>query len=172
MPLAVAVLASCTSTVNGQPNPESSSSGPTTSASSNTGDPFAGLSTCVLVDQAVAGQGFPPSQPDPVIDPSRRQCGTKKPGFGNIGMELQAGQPYNTNLPANGTRTEGDISGRPSVQLQNTVSGEGGCDVVMEVKPNSRVIVLATLSTGTTAQACDFVGQVATKIERLLPKNN
>jgi hypothetical protein len=56
--------------------------------------------------------------------------------------------------------------------LTDVLGLKGSCDVVMKVKPNSRAIVGGGVSIGTTADSCKYIGQVATSMESLLPKNN
>ncbi|WP_297546102.1 hypothetical protein [Amycolatopsis sp.] len=171
-PFFLVAFAGCTSTVSGQPNPAVVSSSATTPApGSSVSDPFAGIDLCSLVDQAVAGQGFPAVQPNAdFVASGRRECETKKPEFGTVGIQVQVGATFDKDLPAGSTGRSGHLNGRPFIQATNILGTLDGCDIVMEVKPNSRAIVGVTLSTGTTDDACTYVGQFATKVEPLLPK--
>jgi hypothetical protein len=165
-------LAACTNTVSGNPGASSASDGGSAPPSSaTTVDPFAGVNLCALVDQGVAGQGFPPAQVDPDIK-SKRQCITKKPELGTVGIVVQVNVPYNSYFTAGASTKTGSVNDRPAVQVAGGTDDPFGCDIYMEVKPNSRAIVGDTLSTGTADDACVTARQIATKIEPLLPKNN
>jgi len=170
--LALLALTACTNTVTGQPGATSASNtGSPTAASGNATDPFAELDLCTLVDQGVADQGFSSAKPSGDVK-SVRQCVASKPGFATVGLIVQAGNPYNSNFPDGVTTKTGDVNGRPSVQSTGGTYNKFGCDIYLEVKPNSRAIVGSTMSAGTAEEACTLSGQVATKIEPLLPKNN
>jgi len=180
LPVAFAALAlsltACTSQVGGQANPNSAATGSTTAPSSGTasGDnPFAGLSQCAIVDQVLAGEGFPPATP--ALARSKETCGTQKLASGNtpgivVGLSLQAGQNYKDNVGNPSQASEGKVNGRPAVEEREPQNSSGQCGVWMEVKPNSRALVLVSASTDTPT-ACKKVEEVAAKIEPLLPKN-
>lgn len=172
VPLVCLMLAACDSTVSGNPG-ASPLSGSSSIPSSNVtaADPFAGLNLCALVDQGVAGQGFPPAQVDPGIK-SKRQCSTQKPEFAIVGLIVQVNVPYNSSQIAGAAIKTGTVNDRPAVQASGGTDDPSGCDIVMEVKPNSRATVSAGFSSGVVDDACTLAQQVATKIEPLLPKNN
>ncbi|HWC55761.1 MAG TPA: DUF3558 family protein [Sphingomicrobium sp.] len=181
VPVAFATLAlalgltACTSQVGGQANPSSVAAESTTQSSDapSADNPFAGLNQCTIVDQALAGEGFPPATPS--IARSKETCGTQKLASENtpgivVGLSLQAGQNYKDTV-GKGQAAEGDVNGRPAIEEREPQNSSGQCGVWMEVKPNSRALVLVSASTD-TATACKTVEDVAAKIEPLLPKNN
>ncbi|WP_410595166.1 DUF3558 family protein [Amycolatopsis sp. lyj-23] len=172
----VLCLAACTSQVGGQatPDPQSGSTPPvTTSATADPGNPFAGLSPCTVLDQALAGQGFPKAQP--MVADTKNSCRSSKPTSGDtpgvdVGLSFQAGQGYKDNVGNPSQASEGQVNGRPAVEEREPLNAKGQCDVWLEVKPKSRAFVL--LASGSdTARACQLVGDVAAKVEPLLPKN-
>ena len=117
----------------------------------------------------MTGQGYPPGQPSEVVVSKGPNCATQKPGLGTVGITFQAGLTIDSNLPASSEISRGTVNKRRAVRLRNGVGGSGDCDVVMEVKPDSRAILVATLSKGDTDQACQIVNDLGTKIDPLLP---
>lgn len=165
----------CTSQVGGQANPSSTVTESTSSPSSvGTADnPFVGFNQCTIVDQAVAGEGFPPATPS--LARSKETCGTQKLASGNtpgivVGLSLQAGQNYRDNVGNPSQASEGKVNGRPAVEEREPEHSSGQCGVWMEVKQNSRALVLVS-SSSDTPTACKKVEEIAAKIEPLLPKN-
>jgi hypothetical protein len=181
VPVAFAALAltlsltACTSQVGGQANPSSSPAGTTApgTATANPDDPFAGLSSCTILDQVLAGQGFP--QATPTLASSKVTCGATKPTSGNtpgvdVSLSLQPGRGYKENVGNPSQASEGNVNGRPAVEEREPEHSSGQCGVWMEVKQNSRALVLVS-SSSDTPTACKKVEEVAAKIEPLLPKN-
>jgi hypothetical protein len=169
-------LTACTSQVGGQANPSSATTESTAGPSSGTAsadNPFAGFDQCAIVDKAVAGEGFPPATP--ALARSKETCGTQKLASGDtpgivVGLSLQARQNYKDNVGNPSQASEGNVNGRPAIEEREPQNSSGQCGVWMEVKPNSRALVLVSASTD-TATACKKVEEVAAKIEPLLPKN-
>ncbi len=64
----------------------------------------------------------------------------------------------------------GDVNGRQAVQVKGRLGSKGACEIFMDVKSSSRAIVVVTLVSRNTDEACTYAGQEATKIEPLLPK--
>jgi hypothetical protein len=167
-------LTACTSQVGGQANPSSSvteSTAPGTNTTSN--NPFASLDPCAILDQVLAGQGFP--QAIPTLARSKESCGANKLASGNtpgvdVALSLQAGQNYKDNVGNPNQASEGNVNGRPAVEEREPQNSSGQCGVWMEVNPNSRALVLVS-SSSDTPTACAKVEEVAAKIEPLLPKN-
>jgi hypothetical protein len=167
-------LTACTSQVGGQAAPSSTTAGATAPATNGTtGNPFTGLNPCTMLDQVLAGEGFP--QATPTLARSKESCGANKPTSGNtpgvdVSLSLQAGQRYKDTVGNPGQASEGNVNGRPAVEEREPQHSSGQCGVWMEVKPDSRALVLVS-SGSDTATACQKVEDVAAKIEPLLPKN-
>ena len=179
-PVALAALAltfgltACTSQVGGQANPSSTASVSTAPESNTTGsNPFSGLDSCALLDQALAGQGFP--QAEPTVARSKESCRATKvatvdtPGA-DVALSLQAGQNYRDNVGNPSQASEGKVNGRPAVEDREPQHSSGQCGVWMEVQPKSRALVLLSASTDTES-ACKQTEEIAAKVEPLLPKN-
>ncbi|GAB3135395.1 hypothetical protein GCM10027258_07810 [Amycolatopsis stemonae] len=164
--------AACTSEVGGQASSSSTTEPAAPSTSSTASGPFAGLNPCTMIDQVLAGEGFPPAAP--TLARSKESCGSNKLTSGNtpgmdVSVSLQAGQNYKDTV-GKGQAAEGDVNGRPAIEEREPQNSSGQCGVWMEVKPNSRALVLVS-SGSDTPTACKKVEDVAAKIERLLPKN-
>jgi len=172
-------LAACTSQVGGQANPSSPVAGSTApatnSATTDPNDPFAGLSPCSILDQVLAGQGFPQAGPMVADTNTKEACRTTKPTSGDTpgvdaALILQPRRNYKDNVGNPSQASEGNVNGRPAVEEREPENSRGQCGVWMEVKPASRAFVL--LASGTdTAKACRLVEDIAAKVEPLLPKN-
>ncbi|MGW4061852.1 DUF3558 family protein [Amycolatopsis sp. NPDC004747] len=170
-------LTACTSQVGGQANPSSqapaSTDSSTGSATADTENPFSGVSSCSILDQALAGQGFPKAEP--LVANPKEGCRASKPTSGNtpgvdVGLSLNPGRGYKENVGNPSQASEGNVNGRPAVMEREPENSPGQCDVWLEVKPNSRAFVL--LASGSdTAKACQLVEDIAAKVEPLLPKN-
>lgn len=184
VPLALAALAfafglaACTNEVGGLATPSSSLAGtPTSATGSAAGDPhspFAGLSPCTIVDQALSGLGFPKAEP--TVADAKESCRASKPTSGNtpgsdVAVSLQPGRGYKDNVGNAGQASEGTVNGRPAVEEREPLHASGQCGVWLEVKPSSRVLVLVSSGSDTPA-ACKLVEDVAAKVEPQLPKNN
>jgi len=65
------------------------------------------------------------------------------------------------------------INGRQAKKIPgNEQAGTNGmCDVGLDTGPNSRVLIVVTMISGTTEQACQFADQTAQLIEPKLPKS-
>ena len=170
-------LTACTNQVGGQatPSPQATgSTGPGTgSASADPNNPFSGMSSCSILDQALAGQGYPKAEP--LVANPKQACRATKPTSGNtpgvdVGLSLNPGRGYKENVGNPSQASEGKVNGRPAVLEREPENSAGQCNVWLEVKPNSRAFVL--LASGTdTAKACQMVEDIAAKVEPLLPKN-
>ncbi|WP_410636967.1 DUF3558 family protein [Amycolatopsis sp. lyj-346] len=170
-------LTACTSQVGGQATPSSQAPGSTApstdSATTDPDNPFSGVSSCSILNQALAGQGYPKAEP--LVANPKQGCRTTKPASGNtpgvdVGLSLNPGRGYKENVGNPSQASEGNVNGRPAVMEREPLNAKGQCDVWLEVKPNSRAFVL--LASGSdTARACQLVEDVAAKVEPLLPKN-
>ncbi|WP_409184772.1 DUF3558 family protein [Amycolatopsis sp. VS8301801F10] len=165
------VLAGCSSPVAGTPEPNL----PSTSAGapSKPANPFAARNQCALLDQILAGQGFP--QGTPTIADRNRSCAAQKPSAGmtsgiDVAVILQDGQPYTDNVNHPETARRGDVNGRPSIEQPEPLNSPGQCQVGMAVEPSSRALVLVTSGSDTKA-ACAAAEKYATALEPLLPKS-
>jgi hypothetical protein len=170
----VLALTACTSQVGGQATPSSSAAATTAPATNaDPGNPFAGMSPCSILDQVLAGQGFP--RAEPMVADTKNSCRATKPTAGNtpgvdVGLSLNAGRGYKENVGNPGQASEGNVNGRPAILEREPENSAGQCNVWLEVKPSSRAYVL--LASGTdTARACQLVQDIAAKVEPLLPKN-
>jgi hypothetical protein len=166
----VCILTACSDKVGGQPAPTSTSANPSSAPSTGGNTPLAGMSPCATLDKALTGQGFPPSTPT-VADPEHG-CATDKPQVGGLSLLLQDGQSINENLTDPSKTQTGTVHERAAILEPGFLGTSSGCAVDMEVKPKSRAVVVGTLSTGTTDQACTFTRAAAEAVEPLLPKNN
>jgi hypothetical protein len=166
----LSLLTACSSPVGGNPSAVSSppaSSGSSTSNSEG-GDPFASLSPCTLLDQALKEEGFPPAAPSSG-DP-KHACSFNKPPFGTVGLSLQANRGLDDNIDDPSKGRTGDVNGRTSIEVRERLGDKGACEIFMKIEPNSRAILVVNLVSRDTAEACTYAGQAATKIEPLLPK--
>jgi hypothetical protein len=169
----VLALAGCTSQVGGQANPSSTAAESTApSTGGATDSPFADMNPCTVLDQVLAGEGFP--QATPTLARSKESCGANKPTSGNtpgvdVSLSLQAGQNYKDTV-GKGQAAEGNVNGRPAIEEREPQNSSGQCGVWMDVQPDSRALVLVS-SGSDTPTACKKVEEVAAKIEPLLPKN-
>ncbi|WP_410669753.1 DUF3558 family protein [Amycolatopsis sp. cmx-4-68] len=183
-PIAVAALAfafgltACTNEVGGQATASSSPAGTTAPATNSTtadpGNPFAGLSPCTIVDQALAGLGFPKAEP--TVADAKESCRASKPSSvstqgADVAVSLQPGLGYRDNVGNPSQASEGNVNGRPAVEEREPLNVTGQCGVWLEVKPSSRALVLVASGSDTTA-ACKLVEEVSPKVESQLPKNN
>ena len=163
-------LTACDSTVHGNPTPGTTTSAGTSSAAPSTGStPFAGLNPCTVIDQVMAGQGYPPAEPSAAD--RNRSCASNKPGDANVGVALQDGEAYDQNIPDPTKASRGKVGDRPAIIEREPIGAVGQCSITMEVKPNSRALVSLS-GNGTTEDACDRVKQIAVKVEQLLPKSS
>ncbi|WP_084470288.1 DUF3558 family protein [Amycolatopsis benzoatilytica] len=163
------MLAGCSGPVAGTAQPGK----PATSVSAPpSGNPFAARNQCALLDQILAGQGFPKATPS--IADEKRACASQKPSTGttssiDVAIALQDGQLYTDNILRPDTARRGDINGRPSIEQPSPQNTTGQCQVGMAVEPRSRALVLVS-SDLSTAEACAQAEKYATALEPLLPK--
>ncbi|QKV77874.1 DUF3558 family protein [Amycolatopsis sp. Hca4] len=166
----VLVLSACDSKVGGTPqaaNTPSGSASPT--KPSGTGDnPFTGLSPCTIIDQVMAGEGFPAAAPGTVD--RERSCASNKPGDANVGVALQDNTGYDQGIPDPSKASRGHVGARNAIIERGSIGAAGQCTISIEVKPNSRALVSVS-GNDTTEQACDRVTAIAVKVEKLLPPN-
>lgn len=166
----LSLLTACSSTVGGNPSavssPPASSSSPTSSTAGS--DPFASLSPCTLLDEALKDEGYPPATPNSA-DP-KHACSFNKPPYGSVGLVLQAGRSYDQDIGNPSGAQTGDVNGRPAIQIPENIGAKGNCDIHLKVGTTSRAIVVITLVSRNTDEACTYANQVTTKIEPLLPK--
>ncbi|HWD02350.1 MAG TPA: hypothetical protein VG674_07850 [Amycolatopsis sp.] len=169
--LACALTACDGSSVGGTPAPATSSSSAPSSSAGQSNTPLAGLSPCKTLDQALAGQGYPAATPD-IADPEH-VCDAQKPGQDDyLGLGLQDGQRYDTSISNPEKTQKGNVRDRRAILEPEPNHGSGICAVSIEVKPESRAIVSASLASGTTDQACTAAENLAAAVELLLPKTN
>lgn len=169
------MLTACSNQVEGQANPSTTLASPPASASpsapADPNNPFANLNPCTILDQVLAGQGYPAATPD-IADPTR-SCGTRKGGLqGSLSLALQAGQKIDENIANPSKAAPAKVNGRRAVQEKEPLGDSGDCTYGLEVLPNSRALVVFTSTAKTTEEACTAAGDVALKVEPLLPKNS
>jgi hypothetical protein len=165
--LTAVAMSGCTSNVDGQPSTLTS---PTPTSTSTSQIPLSSLDSCTLLDEALSGQGFPAGIPS-IADP-KQSCDTKKADYGGVALDLVNGKTIDQNGEDPSKVQAGDVNGRRSIRIIESLGSQGDCEIQMEVKPNSLAAIVASLRSGTTADACNFADNVAAKVEPLLPKNN
>lgn len=165
-------LTACTTMVGGQPSPSSPGS-TANSTTADPSDPFAGMSACIILDQALAGQGFP--QAVPGVASPQHSCHAFKPTSGDtppldIGLVLQAGGNYRDNVNNPAMASDGKVNERPAIEEQEPLKVKGQCAIRFQVR-DSRALLSLTYGSD-TANACKQIENLAPKVEPLLPKNN
>jgi hypothetical protein len=128
------------------------------------------MNSCTVLDKALAGQGYPAGVPGDVD--AKRSCDTEKSGYGTVSVSLQNGQKTEENVSDPSKASTGDVNGRPSIQIREGIGAKGQCEIRMTVEPDSRALVLVTLRTGTTDEACQASNDIAPRVETQLPKTN
>jgi hypothetical protein len=165
------VASACDSKVGGTPQaadtPTNQASTPAPS-SGNSDNPFADMNACTVVDQVMAGQGFPPAQPSAAD--RFRSCASNKPGDANVGVALQDNAGYDQSIPDPSKTSRGHVGPRNAIIERDPIGAAGQCVITIEVKPNSRVLVSLS-GNSPTEQACERVTAIAVKVEKLLPPN-
>ncbi len=165
------VVSACDSKVGGTPQAADTPSSSTSSAAptgTSSSDPFAGLNPCDVVDQVMAGEGFPAAAPGTVD--RERSCASNKPGDATIGVALQDNAGYDQSIPNPSRTSRGHVGQRNAIIEREPIGAAGQCVITMEVKPNSRALVSLS-GNSTTDQACERVTAIAVKVEKLLPPN-
>lgn len=170
--LAAAALSACSVGGHATPDPSTGTSARSTAPSSGAANPFAGLNPCKVLDQALAGQGY--TSGTPTTADSKRGCAAAPLADKAVSVSvlLQDGQTMEQGVDDPSKAQTGTVNDRAAIQEREALGDRGDCDVRMEVKPNSRALVLVNTSTKTTDEACQLANDVATKVEPLLPKNN
>jgi hypothetical protein len=170
--IAVAVvLSGCSDESGGTPLPvptNSISSGPKGSSSTSEGV-FGDLDACEVLDKALNGQSFPPA----IVDKAGGDngCDTSKPRVASVALSLQPDLGIQETNADPAKIHVGKINNRPAVQVREPLGSTGGCGIMIEVTENSRAHVTAAFN-GTTEEACQFITDVAKKVEPQLPKGN
>ncbi|WP_275291697.1 DUF3558 family protein [Amycolatopsis sp. La24] len=172
--LALVGAAACSNPVDGAATPTTSAPAAASSPASISGNPFASLDQCQLLDQILAGQGFPPAQPS--VADSNRSCRSAKKSqnaatdpAAEVGIALQNGQKYTDNIQNPSSAHNGNIDGRKLIEQRDLLGSPGGCQVGMEVGPNARALVIVLISDDTQA-ACKKAEDVATALDKRLPR--
>ncbi|WP_406640685.1 DUF3558 family protein [Amycolatopsis sp. WGS_07] len=167
--------AACSNPVDGSATPSASAPAPASSPASSSDNPFSSLNQCQLVDKILAGQGFPPAQPS--VADSNRSCRTKKMSenaakdpAAEVGIALQNGQKYTENIQNPNSAHNGNIDGRKLIEQRDLLGSPGGCQIGMEVGPNARALVIVLIGDDTAA-ACKKAEEVATALDKMLPRN-
>jgi hypothetical protein len=162
-------LSACDSKVGGTPQAaETSSSSPSSAPATGSpgGNPFTGLSPCTIIDQVMAGEGFPAAAPGTVD--RERSCSSNKPGDAAVGVALQDNTGYDQGIPDPSKASRGHVGPRNAIIERGSIGAAGQCSISIEVKPKSRALVSVS-GNDTTEQACDRVTAIAVKVEKLLP---
>ncbi|MET7995166.1 hypothetical protein ABZU76_30140 [Amycolatopsis sp. NPDC005232] len=163
-------LTACDGSVGGNPAPAGPAASASSSAPTSQSDtPLAGMSSCKTLDQALTGQGFPPSTPS-IADPEHA-CDTQKEGFGVFSLGLQDGEAYDTSIANPAKASAGSVRARRAILEREPTQQTGVCAVSIEVKPESRATIAVSSSRGTTDEACTKARTLASAVELLLPKN-
>ncbi|SNR28898.1 hypothetical protein SAMN06265360_101278 [Haloechinothrix alba] len=122
-----------------------------------------------LLDDILAAEDFPPGEASTAgVD---NNCQASKQGTGTAGVNLQAGYVHDELSAHDPVRIfPGEVNDRPAVQIRAGVGAKVSCDISMEVEPESRATVGATMRHGDTDDACGFVEEPAERLEPLLPE--
>jgi len=157
---ATLALVACSSTVSGTPLPA-----PTVSPTHATAeDGLRSLEACAVLNQLLAGQGFDPGERKTV----RNECVATKLEYGALGIALDPQQSLGDLTGQLPESSHFDINGRNAVIGQP--SGEGSCEVGLEVGQRARAVVIASISREDLRdQVCPAAQELATKLEPLLP---
>lgn len=166
---ALVLLVGCSTGQEGQPQPAPTSA-PVSSAGADT-DPaqkFGDLDSCVLLDKALAGQGFSAGEADNVG--SANGCSASKVGSAtSLNLDDKQGVDDLKVDPAKAHA--GKINGRRIRQVQEIDGSEATCLVLLEVAATARAMVSVTLGTqGGTEQACQDAFSLAEAVEPQLPQ--
>jgi hypothetical protein len=169
---AAIILAACSGQSDGTalPTSPSSENSKLPNSSSHQGNVFGGLKACDVLDKALEGQGFEAA----VVDKAGGDngCDTKKARFGSVGLNLHHNQSIDDFNADPSKIHDGKVNNRSAVQIRELLGSSGDCAVAFEVTETSRAFIAASLSTGTTDEACEFATEVAKKVEPQLPKGN
>ncbi|GAA1023168.1 MULTISPECIES: hypothetical protein [Amycolatopsis] len=166
-------LTACDNSVGGTAAPGQTASAAPSAPPPSSANPFSARNQCALLDQLLAGQGYPKAIPS--VADSKRSCAAQKPGDGLdatvVGLTLQDGQRYTDNV-ANPSKTRtGKVNGtRPVLEEREPLGSSGQCMLKLAVEPNSRAIIDVTSGTDTDA-ACKTAEGLADKLDPLLPKS-
>ncbi|MBN9745259.1 DUF3558 domain-containing protein [Amycolatopsis sp. A1MSW2902] len=167
---ATVMLTACDKTVDGTAG-TSQAPPPTAAPPASSENPFAARNQCALLDQILAGRGFPKATPS--VADSQRSCVSKKPGDGPdagvIGLTLQAGQRYTDNVADPSKAHAGNVNGRPLIEERQPIGSSGSCVIKLAVATNSRALIDVTNGSDTDV-ACAAARDLAVKLDPLLPK--
>lgn len=167
----VVATTACATKSSGDPvstnEPSDSLTSPPRSTSQTSQNPFTGIQSCKLLNEALNDFDFPEGERNDTAGPDG--CQAQKLDYGVVGFSLQSGGTL-ADYPNDPSRAHrGNINGRPSIIESEGIGADGACGVAMEVPPQSRAIIEVTLQTGSTDEACDFVKDVGESIEPMLP---
>lgn len=172
------VVAGCSGTSAGDPNPAetnatsastSSTGKSSTSANEDPQDPFKGLVACDLLDEALDQMDdwdFPSGEYDD--SGGDNGCGSSIPQEASVGLTLQPGGTLDEFGDDPAKLYDGDIKGRAAVEQRDGYD-EGSCSLVMAVGSNNRALVSIVSSKRTRSEACNVLENIARKVEPLLP---
>jgi hypothetical protein len=169
--ISISILSACNNTNTGNPIPAASdaSSSPTTSDSTST-NIFADLKACDVLDKALEGQDFEKGAVSTIGGDNG--CDANKTPYGGVALNLQPDQGIDKINADPSKIHDGTLNNRRIAQIKNGIRAKGDCAIMIEVTKTSRASMVATLTTGTTDEACTFIYSIAEKIEPQLPKGN
>jgi hypothetical protein len=162
-------ITGCSNQTVGKPSPTAPSAA-STNSNSAPANVFGGLGACDVLNKALKGRGFTPA----VVNTAGGDngCGAEKDHDASAGLTLQPDMGIQ-NLNADPSKIhDGTLNGRLIAQIKNGVRSKGDCAIAIEVTKTSRAMVVITLSTGTTEEACALVYSIAEKVEPQLHKGN
>jgi hypothetical protein len=170
--VAAIAMSGCSSESGGTPTPITQDQNPNKSPSSTaaSGGVFGDLEACNVLDKALDGQGFEAA----VVDKAGGDngCDAEKYMFATVSLDLQPNIGIDELNADPSNLYEGQVNGRSSMQIREGLGSEGNCDIALEVAEDSRAMTGVSLATGSTDEACDFILEVAKKVEPQLPKGN
>lgn len=163
------LLAGCTNSNGGTPQPTQSSAQSTGStASESPRDPFGDIRACDLFQPVTEAQGFEP--PKEVKFESDNGCQARKSGVGTASMYLvDAGIDKLEDL--GGTRSPAKIAGKDAVVIAGA-GGSSSCFIGMAVGADARATVSMTLASGSNEEACDSAKSIAEAVAPKLPQSS
>ncbi|MBN6034088.1 hypothetical protein [Amycolatopsis sp. 195334CR] len=172
MPTTVLVIvvaaAGCSTVVKGQTSPPSAPA-ETSQADTDPWAVFAGVVECDVLNSGLGPHGFPPARKETAGGP--RGCISDKPKFGTALLNLDAVQGIDAVRGDQSQHFAGTVNDRRALLNREATPGTtGDCAIHLEVSATARANIGVALSVGTTDQACDFVQQVASAIEPMLPR--
>lgn len=153
---------------------------------SDTGDVFAGLDECEVLNTALDGEGYEPGKLNDRFKTitfcnatklgdetcTADNCEYDRMGVADVGLGFQPHALDELDLDTGKTH-KGDVNGRDALLIKNPAEewGEGACMILIDVGKSNYAVTLVTLENRDTNEACGLVEQVAKRVEPQLPRH-